>query len=265
MPRFYCPQWPVSDTTTLGAKLPRGDTRFLSGVVVALDADQAHHAQRVLRLQPGDVVEVFDGRGTVGSGQLELSSGRVSARITQAKRVVPPQPTIDIAAAAPKGPRAGDMVNQLSQLGATKYLPLRTSRSVAHPGPGRLQQLARVAIESAKQCARAHLMAIDPLTTLNAVLLDAIDQYDLRLIATAPSTPDSDPPAAMPPGFDDRLNSAKRILVLIGPEGGWTDQERQAAQQARCVPWSLGPHVLRVETAAAAAVGVLRYLATHGD
>ena len=77
--------------------------------------------------------------------------------------------------------------------------------------------------------------------------------YDLRLIAT--------PDGQAPQSLNRQLREAKHVLLLIGPEGGWTDTELSIALKAGCVPWWLGRHVLRIEIAATAAVAIARYLA----
>lgn len=219
----------------------------LSDELVTLDGDQDHHARTVLRLRIGDPVELFDGEGTAAEGALE-SGGCV--RITAVRHVKRRMPTIDLAVAMPKARRADDMVTALSQVGVDRLVPLRTTHGVAQPGPGRIERFARAAIESAKQCRRDFLMRIDPITTLNDLLAQ---QHDLRLIGHGEAE------AVNWPG----LAEANRVLILIGPEGGWTADELQQARSHGCVPWRLGPHVLRVETAAVAAASIARHLASH--
>jgi 16S rRNA (uracil1498-N3)-methyltransferase len=251
MPRFYCPH------PSLAASTPAE----LSDTVVTLDDDQAHHARRVLRLTDGDAVDIFDGQGVVARGVVEHRGKQSDIRITRAARVSRPGPWIGIAVATPKGPRAVEMVNQLSQLGADSYTPLICDRSVVRPGSTRLEQFRRVCIESAKQCGRPYLMRVEPLATLASVMSDP---HGLCLI-TRPAVEDetgSDETTsqALPPMPVDLTAEAEAIVILIGPEGGWTPNELQAAQQAGCQPWTLSHHVLRVETAAAAAVALIRYL-----
>jgi len=246
MHRFYCPDPPLKALKPVN----------LSEAAVELDRDQTHHAQKSLRLAPGNTVGIFDGRGTVATGQIQYKSNRAWIRITTIREIPPLQPVIHIASAVPKGPRAGDMMNQLGQLGADRYTPLQTTRSVVHPRPGKLEQFARIAIESAKQSNRAYLMKIDPLTTLDTVLAQP---HDLCRIAHLASP--TQPPVQGAPTITDRINRSKNALILIGPEGGWTDEEYQAAINANCVPWRLGPNILRIETAAPAAVAIMRSLA----
>ncbi len=209
---------------------------------------------RVLRLREGDAVELFDGRGTTAQGEIEFQGSQALVRLTETRKAPPPQPRVHVAAALPKGTRAKDMVNQLGQLGADQLTPLLTEHSVTDPRAGKLGQLERVAIESAKQCGRAYLMRVCPPQSFKDVLAQP---HGLCLFADTaqPATP-----GGVGDAIAKQIAEAKDVLILIGPEGGWSDEERRMANDAGAVAWSLGPHTLRVETAAAAAVAVARYL-----
>lgn len=230
-----------------------------SGQTASLDPEQLHHARRVLRLNDGDAVEVFDGAGLVGVGT--LAGGRV--RVESLRWHAPVTPRIEVAAATPKGGHADDMAVMLSQLGADRLIPLRSERSVVDPREGKLQRLRRAMVESARQCKRPYVMEVGPTSTLESVLEAG---HALRLIG-APSITQAvgttrgplasgGPTEALPP----RGTPVADVLVLIGPEGGWTEMELLLAERAGARRWSLGPNVLRIETAACAAVAVLRYL-----
>jgi 16S rRNA (uracil1498-N3)-methyltransferase len=240
MARFYVPDLP-------GPRPGEAD-------LVALDDEQSHHARRVLRLREGDEVELFNGAGLVARGRVEAGAAqpgrgaRVLVRVLEARLVEADRPRVEIAAAIPKGPRAQDMVEQLSQAGADRLIPLLTERSVVDPRPGKVERFGRIAIESAKQCGRAHVLIVEPPASLEQVLRR---QCDVRLLAS--------------PGADAALEvrgvaAAASVLVLIGPEGGWTDAERDQAMRAGCRGWSLGPHVMRIETAAVVAAALVRYV-----
>lgn len=240
----------------------------LLDVRVDLDADESHHARQVLRLGPGAAVELFDGRGTVAQGTIAAGPGpgpgsaggkAVNVRVTQARRVSQPVPAIDVAAAVPKGPRGDEMVNQLSQLGADRFTPLVAGRSVVNPGAGKLARYSRAAVAAAKQCGRAYVMDVCQPVDLAAALARP---YDLRLLA-APGGAGAADGAGGAHRVAEALRRAAHVLILIGPEGGWTDAETALAAAHGCLIWSLGPNVLRIETAAAAAVAVARYLAAH--
>ena len=152
-----------------------------------------------------------------------------------------------MAAALPKAGRADDMVAALSQVGADELIPLQTNRATVAARPGRLGRYQKLVIESAKQCRRAHLLHISGPVNFQQVLSG---DHDLRLIA-------------QPDGQDldvARLDAAGRVLILIGPEGGWSDVELRLAAAHGCMPWCIGPHLMRIEIAAPAAVAVARYL-----
>jgi len=214
-----------------------------------LDADESAHARRVLRLTEGDRVELFDGRGTIASATIRSIRSPVSFDIAERRTVAPPAPAIDLAVAMPKGDRAATLIEKASELAADRLIPLRTERSVVDPGKGKRQRFDRIAIESAKQCGRAHLMAIAPTTPLADLLRTA--DHDLKLLAD----PSGDSTVQILHADDP---PPQRLIVLIGPEGGWTDDERNAAKHAGFIAWRFAEHILRIETAALAALAILR-------
>ena len=240
MVRFYCPDLgiPVSADP---ACAPASDH------LVDLDPDQTHHARRVLRLGPGSRVELFDGQGHEAPGTIDSFGPRARVRVERIASLARPSPRLDIAVAIPKGPRAQSMARTLSELGVDCIVPLRTDRSVVAPGQSLLNRFGRIAIESAKQCGRAYLMDVAKPAGVREIL-DA--DHDVRLITTPEADPARDPLA--------QVSRARRILVLVGPEGGWTDRELRGADDRGCVRWKLGSNILRIETAAAAAAAIVR-------
>jgi len=217
----------------------------LDGDIVQLDAEQSQHARKSLRLGAGDEVELFDGRGTVAAGHIEQAGKQMNVAISQRLTLTRPRPRIELATALPKGARADVLIEKASELGADRIIPLITERSVVDPRSGKLDRFRRLAIESAKQSERAWLMEVAEPTPLNALLQN--NQADLKLLA------DLTDDAAI-----RVLPTLNKVIVLIGPEGGWTDDERIAAKDHGFVPWRFGPNVLRTETAAIAAVAILR-------
>jgi 16S rRNA (uracil1498-N3)-methyltransferase len=240
--RFYCP--------TLAA----ASDAVVSDAAVTLDNAASHHARNVLRLSGGDPVILFDGRGTLATATIErYEGGRALCRVGVIEQVPAAAPTLTVASAVPKGPRADAMIDQLSQLGVDRFVPLRAEHSVAVPKESKLEKFRRAAVESAKQCGRTWLMSIDEPAPPDAVWSDA--QHDLKLLAV--------PDGGVLPDLADRVRVCEHVLVSIGPEGGWSGPELASAQASRCVLWAFAPHVLRVETAAAAAAAILRNANAH--
>lgn len=223
----------------------------LAGPTAELDADQARHARKALRLGPGDAVVLIDGRGGQATGTLlEVTAGRAVVQVGDVERVDPPRPRITLAVAIPKGDRADAMVDQLSQLGVDRLVPLTTERSVVSPRPAKLDRFRRRAEEAMKQCGRLHVMTIGEMTPLQAAFAEPAD---VRLVLH----PDGPAVTSLAP----RLQQAATVLALIGPEGGFSDDELSAAAAADIERLALPTPVLRIETAAPAAAAVLRTLA----
>jgi len=238
---------------------------------VQLGEDEARHARKSLRLAEGDRVELFDGGGTVARGTIERLAREMTVRIDERRHDPPPRPRLDLAVAVPKGARADELVESLVQLGADRLVLMRTDRSVVDPRRGKLERLERIAIEAAKQCGRSHLMAVEPTADFDRVIAEA--DHEVRLMADLPDETANDAadssrpvqnlhPASAQWEWITRLKSASSLLVLVGPEGGWTGRERETAQKAGFEPWRLGPYVMRIETAAAAAAAIVRHATT---
>lgn len=229
-PRFLCPDLPDKP-----------------GLAVTLDKDQARHATRVLRLSVGSRVQLIDGRGTIAHATLTAADAPTTCTIQSIERAPAPSPRIELACAIPKGPRADAMVNDLAQLGTDVLLPLIAERSVVVPRDNKLERFAKASAEAGKQSGNAWLMQIGQATPFaDALQCDA----GLKLIA--------DPAGKSIASLHQDLKSVSTVRVLVGPEGGFTDEERSAAEQAGFMPWRYSPHTLRIETAAAAAVAILR-------
>jgi 16S rRNA (uracil1498-N3)-methyltransferase len=206
-----------------------------------LSDDQAHHAIHVLRLKTGTPVVVFDGRGTVADATLTLTKRAATIQLTGAVQQIPrPPPGLTIATAQPRHDRAGWLVEQVSQLNVDRLIWLDCARSTVRvmAATEKLEKWRRLAIESAKQCHRAWALEIAPAQTLTALLATPGQKLWLDPRAT------SEPPV-IPVGCP--------ITALVGPEGGWTDDEAAMLRADRnVIPVRLGGNILRVETACAA-------------
>jgi 16S rRNA (uracil1498-N3)-methyltransferase len=224
------------------------------GEPIALDRAEAHHARHVLRLPDGSAVEVFDDAGLAGEGVLHVRGDEVTVLVAFAVPPIWNRPVVSltVAAAVPKGDRADWLVEKLSELGVVTFIPLAAARSVVLPeGRGKRDRWNRISTEAAKQSRRAGVMRITELTALADALRDARPAWFLSTEA----------PDAVP--IVRALGALPRGPVLtafVGPEGGWTDAERQQFLAAGATPVRLTHTILRVETAAVATAAIVASL-----
>lgn len=193
-----------------------------------LSPEESRHALRALRLGAGDRVTVFDPVET-WTGEIESIQGAVTVRLLE-KVETPKLPRVVVACAVPKGARLDWMVEKLAELGVAEFVPVRFTRSVTEPGEGKRKRLEKIAVAAAKQSG-APVMTIAPERRVDQVPADAV--------LAAPGSRDPVP--------------AGGGWVVIGPEGGLTPEE-EARFSRRC---SLGPTILRTETAALVAAARL--------
>jgi 16S rRNA (uracil1498-N3)-methyltransferase len=215
---------------------------------VPLTAEQAHHARKVLRLSDGETVELFDDAGHVASGVLQFEgTNDASVQVDAISAPTSQNLSLTIASAIPKGERADWMIEKLSELGVHAFIPLAAARSVVLPeGRNKLERWTRIAMESAKQSRRVGTMHIGVLTTVES----AIRQLEgpAWLCSTeGNATPIMQIARGLP----------KTLLLFIGPEGGWTEQEAATFAQAKIPSVQLTNTILRIETAAITGAALL--------
>ena len=200
--------------------------------------EEAHHAVRVKRVGAGERVELIDGQGGWAIGQVaSVSPGKnpvVALRIHESGVEPRPESRIEVWTACPRPERLEQMIDQLSQVGAHGWRPLLTRRSEHELTAARRSRLGRIAVEAAKQCGRRWLLGLGEPIEFGAAVCDA-----RAVFADASGSM----PVSVKPGG---------ICVCIGPEGGWHDDERDAIAASGRATWRLGPHTMRLETAAVA-------------
>jgi 16S rRNA (uracil1498-N3)-methyltransferase len=228
----------------------------LDGHHLILDEAESRHAANVLRLQVGDMVSVFDGQGTEVHARIADLNKRQTVLEAVQVIVKPPLPArLILAQAIPKGKNLDLVLQKATELGAAEIIPLVTDRTVARPDAAeaadKQEKWQRIAIEACKQCGRNHLAKVHPPIAYSTFLKNLPDTQ-LPLIAALDDSarPLHEILAAQPA----RPDSA---LILIGPEGDFTPEEIAAAKAAGCLPVSLGPIILRTETAAVYSLSVL--------
>jgi 16S rRNA (uracil1498-N3)-methyltransferase len=243
-----------SDMPASTAHLRRLHVPSLQVGLISLDSVQAHHARQVLRLPDGGAVELFDDAGNTAAGVLRYPDDRET--VVEIESISSPRTSgmiWSIASAVPKAERADWLVEKLSELGVSRWIPLATERSVALPtGAGKRQRWQRIATES--------VMAIDELTPLAA----AIPAGGLAASQSPGCTSEASTSWVLSTGRDAQPIMRRlmepapaAVTVFIGPEGGWTESELHQFAGAGIGAVRLGPTILRVETAAVAAAAMI--------
>jgi 16S rRNA (uracil1498-N3)-methyltransferase len=231
----------------------------LAGDRLVIDGPDHKHVARVLRARPGDALVLFDGTGVeidaevvnVGTRDAELSLGARRAVAATAAPVA-----ITLLVAVPRGERMDFLVQKATELGVGRIVPVVSGRSVARPEAGttRVGRWEKIAREASRQCGRADVPRVDPPTPLSAAV-SGTDLPRLRF-ATWEATRGQSLHRALTASFAAATAAEHPIGValLVGPEGGLSEEEVTAAAANGFVAVTLGPRILRVETAAIAAV-----------
>jgi 16S rRNA (uracil1498-N3)-methyltransferase len=215
---------------------------------MALDAEEARHAAGARRIRGGEFIHLFDGRGGVARARLRLDGGGARAEILERWTVPMRLPAAHLCSALPKGDRAWTLISMVAQLGIASFTPLQTERGIVEPGKSFAQRAERIAIEACKQTRQAHV----PVINQPARIGEICDRSQERGMTVWMAHP----------GGDSIASAARRageaVAILIGPEGGFTDEEVTAAQARGAAAIHLGENLVRIETAGVAVVSYLR-------
>ncbi len=219
---------------------------------LTLCGDEAQHCSRVMRKQPGDTIEIFDGAGRVAVCEItHVSKSEVQARIGSEMRMEPFQTAIHLLPALIKAESFEWLLEKSVELGAASIQPIITERAVIHLDAAqtekKLVKWRRHMIESAKQCHTPFLPELKAPIGFATSLKFAADFKLIPALSEHTRTLKQALPASKP-------NS---VAVLIGPEGDFTTEEEAQSFAASFVPITLGPLVLRAETAAIATLAIL--------
>jgi 16S rRNA (uracil1498-N3)-methyltransferase len=240
-------------TPAMNNTLPRFllDQLATPGERVDLAADEAHHA-RVRRLATGDRVALFDGKGRSYLGTVEHASAKgLAVRVDEALPIGAHESplALTLAIALLKSDRFEWMIEKTTELGVTRLRPFTSEHSLARPSAARQTRWRTIAVSAAKQCGRSVVPQIEAPCDFDQMLA-AADTAPLLFWERSTTEP--------------RLSDTRaRATIIVGPEGGFSEKEVARASEAGCQIATLGPRILRAETAAVAAVTLTQ--STWGD
>lgn len=251
--RFYCPRLAEPGTS------------------VTLPPDESRHLTRVLRLRAGARVRVFDGRGREHDAVVERDDPRrVVVRLGAARpTAAEPRVRLSLAVTVLKSRKLDGVIRDATALGAAAVVPLLSERAQAGPTApgGRISERWRgVAVAAAKQCGRAVVPEIrDPVAWRDYVREPAEDTLRLLLVepAAAPADGGAVGRSAARVASPEVLRGApppKHAVIAVGPEGGWTRGEAEAAREHGFHPLTLGDRTLRADLAPVVALAVLQFV-----
>lgn len=223
---------------------------FLPGVdagLLVVEGDDAKHAVRVLRIQPGEHITVSDGNGRVAAAVVTAAGRTLEATVTQRTDVAAPRPALVVYQALPKHGKLDGIVQTLTQCGVAEIHPMRTTRSIAKWDPAKaaanVARLRAIAREASMQSRRAHLPVVGDVADASALPAGTIVLHQQAKLRLRDVLPDGAP---------------ERIVLAIGPEGGFDDAEIDAWEAAGCRAASVGPFVFRTEVAPVVAAALVQ-------
>jgi 16S rRNA (uracil1498-N3)-methyltransferase len=221
-----------------------------------LDAEESHHCLNVLRLSEGSRVTVFDGAGREGQAVIASTTGsKAILKISSTSTTPPPHCEITLAQAIPKGKNMDLIVQKAVELGTARIVPLLSDRTIvqieASEVAKKREKWTAIALEACKQCGQNYLPEVaTPVSP--KTFAEQLDKADLHLIASL--QPDARPIKTV---LAERAQTPKRVTIFVGPEGDFTPAEIAMAKSHGCQPVTLGPIILRTETAAIYCLSVL--------
>ncbi len=240
-----------------------GERFFVEGVrspgdVVTLDGSDARKIVTVLRKRSGDTVEIVDSTATAYAARLEIERRAVRVRVLAPMRASAPIRSaveVTVAQAIPKGQKMDFVVEKLTELGVGSILPFASGRSVVTgSGTAKIERWRRLAHTAAAQCGRCDIPPVEEPLSWNE-LLARFPSYDRVLFPWELAEP-----APLRHTLAAAIEGASRILVVVGPEGGFTHDEARLAAAGGATVLSLGRRILRSETAGLVVLAAIAFL-----
>jgi len=234
-------------------KLAIGDEIVIAG-------EEAHHIIRVLRLGPGHSVSISDGKSVESLGvisDIDIRDTKIKIRILDQNKSKETKPFITLLQALPKGEKFDWIIQKSTELGVSTIIPVITQRTIVNILPSklesRMERWNKIAIEAAKQSLRMDIPQIGELSTFDASLRE-VEKHHLSIIPW-----EQEKELSIRKALKSIDGTVTKVAVFIGPEGGFSPEEVKKAKEMGAVSVSLGPRILRTETAAIAVCSILMY------
>jgi 16S rRNA (uracil1498-N3)-methyltransferase len=230
---------------------------------LVLTGGEAHHARDVLRVRSGEKVVLFNGQGREITAEiLDLSDEEIRLRKLHEAETPPLQCRIVLAQAIPKGKNMDLIVQKAVEIGAAEIAPIISDRTIVQvDSESAVQKQAKwqqLAVEAAKQCGQNWLPRVHTPKKLGEFFCALEASFDLRLIGSL--QPDAQHLKKILGNYlSEHHDRPRSVLMLVGPEGDFTPAELALARRHGCQPITLGPIILRVETAAIYCLSILSY------
>ena len=221
----------------------------------SVSGPQHHYLSAVLRVKTGDVLEIFDGQGRAYAAQVKQLNEREAVLHLGSCKEAPVSRPVTVVQGLPKGDKFEWVLQKATELGATAFVPAECTRSVAKMGEKaekKVQRWQRIAEEAARQCGRADV----PTVSQPQPLTQAIAQLGANTVVLILDEEER----ALPLSFAVAQAENQPLAIVVGPEGGLTREEVKALHGRGAQSVTLGRRVLRTETAALAALAVVRHL-----
>jgi len=227
---------------------------------VIISGDDAYHIIKVLRCKPGDLLKLSDGKLTEGEAEIvdiDYKNIQIKTRIIANNKMKELYPKITLFQGLPKGDKMSLIIQKTTEIGVSSIVPLKTKRTIVEIEPDKIdvkrQRWQRVAMEAAKQCMRIDIPKVEIPQDFNTCL-SQLDNFQLVIIPW-----EMEHSKNIKEVLKESTGDIRDIAVFIGPEGGFSEEEIEIAKNTKAVCVSLGPRILRTETAAMAVCSILMY------
>jgi len=232
------------------------NANFAQNLAQITDPKETHHLYHVLRIRRGQDVCLFNGQGWEAVGTIDSCDARqVVVILQEIRKISLMQPQLILACALPKKSKFETIIEKCTEMGVDQIVPLTTARTEVRPTSEKEDKMSAryltVAINAAKQCARATIPTIHPIQNFAKYLAEIKKVADPKRFMFIPCL------TGKRKGLANQLqslNSPGSLVFFIGPEGDFTKEEVLQAQEIGCIPISLGPTTLKVDTAALAVI-----------